>query len=67
MRMHFLLLVTLVLTIVSFGQQTFKRNDITWSYWEMELVVLLRTKGTLASKPGFGIESWGRIFPVMGN
>ena len=57
MRMHLLLLVTLVLSNVSFSQQTFKRNDIYFELSGNGIAGSICYERHLSSKPGFGLRA----------
>ncbi len=57
MRIHFLLLVTLVLSNVSFSQQTFKRNDIYFELSGNGIAGSICYERHLSSKPGFGLRA----------
>src|SRR5688572_16844323 len=56
--MHFLLLVTFVLTTtVFFGQQTFKRNDIYFEFLGNGILASINYERQLTSKPGLGLRA----------
>ena len=57
MRKYLLSLLTLVPTIATFGQQTFKRNDIYFELGGNGIGASICYERHLASKPGFGLKA----------